>query len=110
MGAAFRYRMCWQLLVTSPISRRRRCCERYLAGVSASERLAALDAVARAELLAAMGELLARIHALPLAEVYAFWQFPEDTVHAPADWATNFVQKKVASDLAVLSSERRAGG
>ncbi len=75
----------------------------YLDGTPASARFPALDAAARAGLLAAMGELLARIHSLPLAAVYAFWQYPEDTVHAPADWATNFVQKKVASDLAVLA-------
>jgi aminoglycoside phosphotransferase (APT) family kinase protein len=76
----------------------------HLAGTPASARMTALDAMARAGLLAAMGGLLARIHALPLAEVSAFWQFPEDTVHAPADWATNFVQKKIASDLAVLTA------
>jgi aminoglycoside phosphotransferase (APT) family kinase protein len=74
----------------------------HLAGMPASERFPMLHAAARADLLAAMGALLARIHALPLAEVSAFWQFPEDTVRAPADWATNFVQKKIASDLAVL--------
>jgi aminoglycoside phosphotransferase (APT) family kinase protein len=75
----------------------------HLAGTPASERFTDLDGAARADLLVAMGELLARIHSLPLAAVSAFWQFPEDTVRAPADWATNFVQKKVASDLAVLT-------
>ncbi|MGI8855813.1 MAG: phosphotransferase family protein [Thermomicrobiales bacterium] len=75
----------------------------HLDGTPASERFPTLDAAARADLLAAIGELLARIHSLPLAAVYAFWQYPEDTVHAPADWATNFVQKKVASDLSVLT-------
>lgn len=76
----------------------------HLAGMPASERLSLLDATARADLLAAMGELLACIHSLPLAEVAAFWQFPEDTVRVPADWATNFVQKKLASDLSVLTA------
>jgi aminoglycoside phosphotransferase (APT) family kinase protein len=75
----------------------------HLAGVPAAAAGAAPSSAARADLLAAMGELLARIHTLPLAEVAAFWQFPEDTVRTPADWATNFVQKKVASDLAVLT-------
>jgi aminoglycoside phosphotransferase (APT) family kinase protein len=74
----------------------------YLSGVPASEREHALPPRARTDLLTAMGALLARIHTLPLADVAPFWQFPEDTVHAPVDWATNFVQKKVASDLAVL--------
>jgi len=75
----------------------------YLAGAPASERLAHLDTAARGHLLAAMGSLLARVHALPLADVRSFWQFPEDTVHTPADWSTNFIQKKVASDLGVLA-------
>jgi len=75
----------------------------HLVGTSAAERFGALDAASRGALLAAMGELLARVHALPLAEVSAFWQFPEDTVCNSADWSTNFVQKKVASDLAVLA-------
>jgi len=75
----------------------------YLAGAPASERLAELDTAARGHLLTAMGALLARVHALPLADVRSFWQFPEDTVHTPADWSTNFIQKKVASDLGVLA-------
>lgn len=75
----------------------------HLAGTSAAERFGALDAAGRGTLLAGMGELLAQVHALPLAEVSGFWQFPEDTVRTPADWSTNFVQKKVASDLAVLA-------
>jgi aminoglycoside phosphotransferase (APT) family kinase protein len=74
----------------------------YLPGTPASERWDVLMPEARAELLAAMGMLLARVHTISVAEVEAFWQFPEDTVHAPADWATNFVQKKVASDLGVI--------
>jgi len=75
----------------------------YLAGAPASERLADLDMAARGHLLAAMGALLARVHALPLAAVQSFWQFPEDTVRTPADWTTNFIQKKVASDLGILA-------
>ncbi|MGI8688371.1 MAG: phosphotransferase family protein, partial [Thermomicrobiales bacterium] len=75
----------------------------YVAGAPASERFITLDAAARGQLLAAMGALLARVHALPLADVRSFWQFPEDTVHTPADWSTNFIQKKVASDLGVLA-------
>jgi Ser/Thr protein kinase RdoA (MazF antagonist) len=74
----------------------------YLTGTPASERYTQLSPAARAALLAAMGDLLARVHILPVAEVAAFWQFPEDAVHAPAEWATNFVQKKIASDLRVL--------
>jgi len=74
----------------------------HLAGLPASERFTALSTVARADMLAGMGALLARVHALPLAEVRPFWQFPEDTVREPMDWATNFVQKKIASDLGVL--------
>ena len=75
----------------------------YLAGAPASERLATLDTAAHDHLLVAMGALLARVHALPLADVRSFWQFPEDTVHTPADWSMNFIQKKVASDLGVLA-------
>jgi len=75
----------------------------HLPGVPASERFTDLDGTARGDLLAAMGALLARIHALPLAEVRGFWQFPEDAVHTPVDWSTNFIQKKVASDLGVLA-------
>lgn len=74
----------------------------HLSGVPASERFTGLDAAARGDLLAAIGVLLARIHALPLAEVRAFWQFPEDAALAPVDWSTNFIQKKVASDLGIL--------
>jgi aminoglycoside phosphotransferase (APT) family kinase protein len=74
----------------------------YLTGTPASERYAELGPESRADLLAAMGALLARIHSIPVGEVAAFWQFPEDTVQVPADWATNFVQKKVTSDLGVL--------
>jgi aminoglycoside phosphotransferase (APT) family kinase protein len=74
----------------------------YLTGTPATERYARLPPASRAAFLAAMGDLLARIHTLPVAEVAAFWQFPEDTVQAPAEWATNFVQKKIASDLGVL--------
>jgi aminoglycoside phosphotransferase (APT) family kinase protein len=74
----------------------------YLVGTPASERWTTLMQEARADLLAAMGTLLGRVHRIPVVEVAAFWQFPEDTVQAPADWATNFVQKKVASDLSVI--------
>jgi len=73
-----------------------------LPGMPASARFGDLDMAARGDLLATMGALLARVHALPLVEVRAFWQFPEDAVHEPVDWSTNFVQKKVASDLDVL--------
>lgn len=82
----------------------------YLAGTPAAERFATLDATARADLLAAMGDLLARVHALPLEEVRSFWQFPEDTVSEPADWSTNFVRKKVASDLGVLAPSGALAG
>lgn len=75
----------------------------HLAGIPASERFSDLDAGAREAMLAAMGELLARVHALPRAAVQDFWQFPEDTVREPGDWSTNFVQKKVTSDLNVLA-------
>ncbi len=75
----------------------------HLPGSPASERFTDLDAAARGDLLAVMGALLARIHALPLAEVRDFWQFPEDMVHTPVDWSTNFIQKKVKSDLGVLA-------
>ncbi len=74
----------------------------YLLGTPASERWDTFAPEARADLLAATGTLLARVHSIPVGDVAAFWQFPEDTVHIPADWATNFVQKKVASDLSVL--------
>jgi len=43
---------------------------------------------------------LARVHRLPLDEVRDFWQYPEDRTDTAADWATNFVQKKIAGDLA----------
>jgi Ser/Thr protein kinase RdoA (MazF antagonist) len=74
----------------------------YLTGTPASEQWDALTPEARAGLLAAMGTLLANIHCIPVGEVRVFWQFPEDTVHVSADWATNFVHKKVVSDLGVL--------
>lgn len=75
----------------------------HLAGVPATDHFTTLGATARADLLATMGNLLARVHALPLEEVRPFWQFPEDTVREPAEWSTNFVRKKVASDLGVLA-------
>jgi Ser/Thr protein kinase RdoA (MazF antagonist) len=74
----------------------------YLAGTPASERYAELAPDGQRDLLATMGALLARIHRIPVEDVAAFWQFPQDTVHTPADWATNFVRKKVESDLRVL--------
>ncbi len=52
----------------------------------------------RPALAGILGATLARIHALPLDEVRGLWQFPEDCVHTPRDWAANFVQKKIASD------------
>lgn len=58
----------------------------------------------------AMGDLIARIHMLPLEAVSAFWQFPEDTVQTPREWATSFVQKKVASDLGVILPSGALGG
>lgn len=75
----------------------------HLAGAPASERFITFDTAARANVLVAMGALVAQIHALPLGEVRSFWQYPEDTVRVPADWSMNFIQKKVASDLGVLT-------
>lgn len=43
---------------------------------------------------------LARVHCLRLDDVRGLWQYPEDHADTPGDWATNFVQKKIAGDLA----------
>jgi aminoglycoside phosphotransferase (APT) family kinase protein len=82
----------------------------HLVGTPASDHFATLSATARAALLAAMGDLLARVHSLPLEDVHSFWQFPEDMVREPADWSTNFVQKKVTSDLNILAPSGALAG
>lgn len=75
---------------------------RYVVGLPASEQVASFPPTRRADFLAQMSALLARVHTLPLAAVLPLWQFPRDTVTTPAEWADNFVAKKIASDLGVL--------
>ena len=72
-------------------------------GVPLSEVLAAASDTDRDAFIDVLATLLARVHRLPLDEVRDLWQYPEDRVDAPADWATNFVQKKIASDLARIT-------
>lgn len=53
----------------------------------------------RGTLAAILGRTLASVHTVPLDDVRDLWQFPQDAVTAPREWAENFVQKKIASDL-----------
>jgi len=55
---------------------------------------------ARMDVVDVFAATLARVHRLPLDEVRDLWQYPEDRTDTAADWATNFVQKKIAGDLA----------
>jgi len=84
----------------------------YLPGQSARVRYEQADFARRNALMDVLAALLARVHCLPLDETRDFWQYPEDRVDVPTDWATRFVQKKIASDLAwitdVLPEEMRA--
>lgn len=72
-------------------------------GVPLSEQYAVVSNAERDRFIEMLAALLARVHCLPLDEVCDLWQYPEDRVDAPADWATNFIQKKIASDLARIT-------